>query len=89
VLEPFAAMNFLHFAVFLFGISVVVLVGVSLATSPPNREQISGLTMASASELQTDLSRKMDAQDPRWNQINIIASIVLVLSILGLWIKFF
>lgn len=87
--EWYATMNFLHFAVFLFVVSVGVLVTVSLATSMPNREQIAGLTLASASELQTDLSRKMDVQNPRWNQVNIIASIVLVISIFALWIKFF
>jgi hypothetical protein len=39
--------------------------------------------------MQTDLSRKMDAQDPRWNRINIIASVILVITIISLWIKFF
>jgi len=88
-MEWFATMNFLHFAVFLFVISVGVVVSVSLATSAPNRERTLGLTMATASELQTDLSRRMDVQDPLWNKVNIIASIVLVVTILTLWTIFF
>lgn len=87
--EWYATMNFLHFAVFLFLISVGIVVIVSLATLPPNLQQIAGLTMATASEIQTDLSRKMDDQDPAWNRNNIIASIVLVVIVLSLWIKYF
>ena len=86
--EWFATMNFLHFAVFLFLVSVGVLVTVSLITVAPLKHRISGLTMATASELQTDLSRRMDEQDAKWNRNNIIASVVLVIAIIGLWIKF-
>jgi len=87
-IEWFATMNFLHFAVFLFVISVGVVVTVSLLSAAPNKHRISGLTMATASEMQTDLSRRMDAQDAVWNRNNVIASIVLVLSIFALWIRF-
>ncbi|NQV16900.1 sodium/solute symporter [bacterium] len=87
--EWYATMNFLHFAVLLFLISVGVVMVVSLATLPPNNEQIAGLTMATASELQTDLSRKMDVQDPQWNRYNVIASVVLVVIIISLWIEYF
>ena len=88
-MEWYATMNFLHFAVFLFIISVGVIVIVSLVTSLPDMSRISGLTLATANNLQTDLSRKMDVQDPRWNKINVIASIILVLTILTLWVRFF
>jgi len=87
--EWYATMNFLHFAVFLFGISVLVLFVVSLMTEQPNYGRIRGLTMASAAEMQTDLSRRMDAQDPAWNRRNVIASVILVFTILTLWIIFF
>jgi len=63
-------------------------VTVSLLSAAPNKHRISGLTMATASEMQTDLSRRMDAQDAVWNRNNVIASIVLVLSIFALWIRF-
>jgi len=86
--EWFATMNFLHFAVFLFVVSVGVVVTVSLSTAAPNKQQISGLTLATASEMQTDLSRRMDMQDAKWNRNNIIASVVLVVAIFALWIRF-
>jgi len=87
--EWYATMNFLHFAVFLFGVSILVLFVVSMATSAPEPNRIRGLTMATAAEMQTDLSRKMDAQNPTWNKINIVASVVLVVTIILLWIRFF
>ncbi len=87
--EWYATMNFLHFAVLLFGISLAVLFVVSLTTSAPDKTRIAGLTMTTATELQTDMSRKMDVQNPKWNRINIAASIVLAASILVLWIMFF
>ena len=86
--EWFATMNFLHFAVFLFVISVGVVVIVSLSTAAPNKQRISGLTLATASEMQTDMSRRMDDQNAKWNRINVIASVVLVITILVLWMKF-
>jgi SSS family solute:Na+ symporter len=41
----FASINFLHFAALLFLLSVVVLVGVSLATAPPPAGKVAGLTL--------------------------------------------
>lgn len=87
-LEWYAAMNFLHFAVFLFVVSVAVVISVSLLTAAPLKHRIAGLTMATANEMQTDLSRRMDVQDTTWNRNNIIASVVLVLAIFALWIRF-
>lgn len=89
VLEWYASMNFLHFAVFLFAVSLACLFFVSLLTGAPERKQIAGLTMATANEIQTDLSRRMDVQDPKWNRINVIASAVLVIAVIMLWIRFF
>ena len=45
-----AEIRFLHFAVLLFVICVVVLVGVSLMTPPPPRRKTSGLTFSTAEE---------------------------------------
>lgn len=87
-MEWFATMNFLHFAVFLFVISVGVVATVSLMTAVPDKNRISGLTLATASEMQTDMSRRMDEQDSKWNRNNIIASVILVLSIFALWVRF-
>jgi SSS family solute:Na+ symporter len=43
---PFVTMNFLHFAIVLFLLSVFVLVAVSLATAKPDREHVRELTVA-------------------------------------------
>jgi len=88
VMEGFATMNFLHFAVFLFIVSFAVLGLVSLLTPAPDKHKISGLTLATSSELQTDISRRLDEQDAGWHRNNVIASIVLVLAIFALWIRF-
>jgi SSS family solute:Na+ symporter len=42
----FASINFLHFAVLLFALSIVALVAVSLATAPPPPERLHDLTIA-------------------------------------------
>ncbi len=48
VVHSFATMNFLHFAALLFAICVAVLVVVSLTAPAPSREQLAGLTYATA-----------------------------------------
>lgn len=50
LLYTFADINFMHVAIFLFLICVAVLVAVSLATEPPARYHVSGLTWATARE---------------------------------------
>lgn len=87
-LEWFASMNFLHFAVFLFVVSSGVIAVVSMLTPAPERVRLSGLTLATAGDLQTDISRRMDEQNTQWNMINKIASFVLVVTVLALWVKF-
>ena len=46
LIRPLVEMNFLHFAVVLFVVSAVILVGVSLATQPAPVAQLRGLTFA-------------------------------------------
>jgi solute:Na+ symporter, SSS family len=48
VLAAFAGINFLHFAVLLFTICTLVLLGVSLATAAPPEAKVRGLTFATA-----------------------------------------
>ena len=47
-LHAFATMNFLHFAAMLFAICAVVLVAASFTAPAPSREQLAGLTYATA-----------------------------------------
>jgi len=87
--EWFYTMNFLHFAIFLFLVSTAVLFAVSLLTPRPSDAQLAGLTYATADQGSSDFTAKMDAKDPRWDRINIVFSVVLVLTIFVLWTIFF
>ena len=50
LLYTFADINFMHFAIFLFILCVIVLVAVSFATPPPSEERVAGLTYATADQ---------------------------------------
>jgi SSS family solute:Na+ symporter len=55
-----AEFNFLHFAILLFIICVLILIGVSLATAPPPSEQVAGLTFGTADEPVADHRRERE-----------------------------
>jgi solute:Na+ symporter, SSS family len=76
-----AGINFLHFAALLFVLSTMILVGVSLATPPPPRERIEGITLETKV-----LSAAEDT--PRRKSVDVIASLVLAGLIIVLWIVF-
>lgn len=69
--------NFLHYAIFLFVFSVVVLVGVSKLTTAPNEEDIQGLC------LQTTEKKKWV-----WSSLEVRLSMVLIGLVLLLWFIF-
>ncbi len=75
-----AEINFLHFAVLLFVVCTVILVMVSFLTQAPKREQIEGITYATAPTAE-GVRRGQ-------NRINILLSIVLAATIGLLWIIF-
>jgi len=78
VLHAYATMNFLHFAAFLFAICVVLLVVVSLATPPPPREQLAGLTYATAGP----------GEPSRHRALLIGLSLVVVAGVAVTWLVF-
>jgi SSS family solute:Na+ symporter len=80
VLRSVATVNFLHYAAFLFVVSSLVLVGVSLATAAPTAEKVRNLTFATV-----DRSHSFGT---RWNRVNALASVVLFLTLLFLWWTF-
>ncbi len=80
VLAFAASVNFLHVAIALFVICSFVLVGVSLATAAPSREQLVNLTFADTDRTKTTPSRM--------RKVNIGMSVVLVLLLLFLWWMF-
>jgi solute:Na+ symporter, SSS family len=79
-LRYLATVNFLHYAAFLFLVSSLVLIGVSLATAPPAREQLVNLTFA-----EVDRSHSFNTKR---NALNAAASAMLVLVLLFLWWTF-
>jgi len=89
ILQWVATMNFLHFAFMLFIISLAVQTGVSLMSEVPLRSKIAGLTFATANDLKSDYITMIEKSSPLWNKINIILSVILVITVLTLWGVFF
>jgi SSS family solute:Na+ symporter len=81
LLFSYADINFLHFAVLLFLVCTVVLVGVSLFTPPPSEEQVAGLTFAT-------LGRDEGTAAGRSRRRDFVLTIGLVLCVAALWIYF-
>jgi solute:Na+ symporter, SSS family len=78
----FATVNFLHFAAYLFVVSCVILVVVSLMTKPPSAARIGDLTTKTA-----EVPAAAE-DDPGLRTGNIIASVGLAALIGILWIIF-
>lgn len=82
-IEPFqndflrfiASINFLHYAIFLFVISIIVLVVVSLLTEKPDEEKIKDLIF----------TKHKISESNKWKIVNVVMSIVLVITLLTLW----
>jgi SSS family solute:Na+ symporter len=84
LLSTLVGINFLHFAILLFAVSLVLLVGVSLATRPESLEKLRGLTFAT-------LDETYRPKDPRAKSIftrQAIATAALAAFTIGLWIHF-
>src|SRR5256885_1441025 len=84
-------MNFLHYAIFMFIICSVVLVGVSLMTPAPDRRKLAGLTFATVDDKMDTIplhgiARKPAKETPTERMINIVASLALLATVIGLWI---
>jgi solute:Na+ symporter, SSS family len=90
-------MNFLHYAIFMFVVCSGVLVAVSLATKAPERNKLSGLTFAtvsskldvqSAATLAARPGQALLSETAAEYRMNITFSVLLALSVIGLWIYF-
>lgn len=88
-LQYVAEVNFLHFAIFLFIVSAGILILVSFLTQPPMSEKVTGLTFATAHEVQTEFTQKVESRNPKWTRINIGLSILLAVTIIFLYSRFF
>ena len=86
-------MNFLHYAIFMFVICSGVLIVVSLATPAPDRKKLAGLTFSTV-EQKLDLQPigqqgyKPSAETAFEHRVNVALSLLLALSVIGLWIYF-
>jgi SSS family solute:Na+ symporter len=76
--------NFLHYAVIMFAVCTAVLIAVSLATAPPPREKVRGLTFATA----TDHDAPEERESAGSRRISIIATAVLIVTLVYLWYHF-
>jgi SSS family solute:Na+ symporter len=82
LLLSYATINFLHFAVLLFVICSLVLVGVSLATPAPSAAQVDGITFQTATPVADDpvAASKRGADK--------LLTMLLIAAVLGLWTYF-
>lgn len=87
-LQWFASMNYLHFAIFLFVISVLIMLTMSIFGTAPSREHLQNVTINGGNQGKS-LGEKIEVKKGTWDQLNILFSIVLVLTILSLWGIFF
>jgi SSS family solute:Na+ symporter len=84
-------MNFLHYAIFMFVVCSIVLIVVSMMYPAPDRKKLAGLTFATVDE-------KMDTVDVSAHHLgketgierslNLLFSMALVATVVGLWIFF-
>ena len=84
--------NFLHYAILMFVVCSLVLIAVSLMGPAPERRRLAGLTFATVSEkldvLALHPARKPAAETASEHTINVVFSLVLVATVVGLWIYF-
>ena len=74
--------NFLFASGWLFGISVLIVVAVSLMTEKPDEEKISGLTFATATQKDKEENRAS------WNKWDVIGTVVVLGLVLSMYLYF-
>ncbi len=81
-LHTFATINFLHFAVLLFLVSIAMMVAVSLLTPAPSYEHINGLTYG------TTVAEDRERSRASWDRKDVINSLV-ILAIIAMVLLYF
>jgi solute:Na+ symporter, SSS family len=92
----FIGMNFLHFAILMFVVCVVILVAVSVVTPAPARDKIAGLTFQTAREnitlsdveSQSILGAPAEVETAGQKQLNTTLAGILIVTIISLWVYF-
>ncbi len=73
---------FQYYSLLVFVVSVIVMIAVSYATTPPPLSRIQGLTFSTITEAQRRASRES------WNWVDVVASAVVLLVILAAYLYF-
>jgi SSS family solute:Na+ symporter len=87
-------MNFLHYAIFMFVVCSAVLVGVSLLSPAPDRKRLAGLTFATVDDKIETFAvgsppvRKPAKETTLERVTNVVFSLLLLGTVVGLWIYF-
>jgi len=84
-------MNFLHYAVLMFVVCTFVLIAVSMLYPAPERKKMAGLTFATVDEkLDTTAmkSQHMEKETRREHFVNLAFTVLLLVTVVGLWIHF-
>ncbi len=84
LLTTLVSVNFLHFAILIFVVSSMILVGVSLATQPESMAKLRGLTFATLEQSYRPVETRARAQF-NWN---VFATLALATFVIGLWVHF-
>ena len=74
----FATINFAHMAIFMFIFSMVLCIGVSLATTAPNYARLKGLSFGTLDVEDKELAKKS------YDTIDVVLSILLVVLVIGI-----
>lgn len=82
IYEYFVAPNWLHYCIFIFFFSIVLIVVISLFTEKPRPEQIASLTYGAESEAEKKETRE------GWNKWDVIHSVIILGIILAFYIYF-
>ncbi|HEY1481850.1 MAG TPA: sodium:solute symporter [Candidatus Acidoferrum sp.] len=84
-------MNFLHYAILMFVVCTLVLIGVSMMFPAPDRKKLAGLTFATVDEkIETVGVRtaQLARETPREHKLNLAFTLLLLVIVVGLWIHF-
>jgi len=92
----FVGMNFLHFAVLMFVVCLMILVLVSLLTPAPGPDKISGLTFQTIEgkismlevESPSMLEAPAESESPAQKRLNMSLAGALIMTVIALWIYF-
>jgi solute:Na+ symporter, SSS family len=84
-------MNFLHYAIVMFIVCTIVLIGVSMVYPAPTRKRLAGLTFATVDDKLETMgfeAPQLARETGREHTLNLIFTGLLLITVIGLWIHF-